>query len=256
MTNKDKTQKHTNIHYKGYEDFIARIEDYLQKIETQYKVFTPFLTMDKQVILKRYIGKKYVVSFFGGYEQAENKMACIAYEVCSSPYPMVCLKATYHKVYDMLTHQDVYGALMNIGLNRQQFGDIVVKDGFIYLYTTTQSKHIIINQLTKIKHCYVVFEESTDVVEKKQDFEYRVHYIVSFRLDVLVSCITHLARDKAKKIIQSGSVKVDHIPLVESNYICNNECILSIRGYGRFKVMYTMRKTRSNRFCVNIAKFK
>ena len=39
---------------------------------------------------------------------------------------------------------------------------------------------------------------------------------------------------KAQDFIRAGYVKVNHIVLDESSYLCNNNSVISIRGHGRF----------------------
>lgn len=250
------TKNSKSPYFKGNEDFIARIHDYMDQVYLYHKVFTPFLTPLQQRILTTHVGKKMYVTFDGGYVDSEYKRCMLHSEDSLLPFPITCLKASYQVKYHHLQHRDILGAMMNLGIKRNQFGDIVVSDGIIYLFVSSEIKDFIIQELTQVAHCHVCFEVSEDEVFLQHNKSYSMVNIASFRLDVVVSAITHLSRDKAKAFIKDGLVKVDYVPIEECSYICNNECVLSLRGYGRFEMCYTGRKTRSDRFCIEVGKYE
>jgi len=249
------SKKQSSIHFKGNEDFISRIEDYLVQVETYHKVFTPFLNLVEQDIIRRFIGKKYFVVFDGGYDNSEYKRCMISYGNERIPFPITCLKATYSMQYNTINHRDVLGALMHLGLKRNQIGDIIVNEGNIYIFVNQDIASFIIQELQKIKHCSLTFETCEETIVFSPQLEYQNHVVSSFRLDVLVSAITKLSRDKAKQLINDGRIKVNQIPLEDCAYLCHNNCILSIRGYGRFKVENLDKLTRKNRHCVRVGKY-
>ncbi|MDF9825032.1 RNA-binding protein YlmH [Breznakia sp. PF5-3] len=244
------------VHFKGNEDFISRIDDYVDQVEDYRKVFTPFLTPLEQSILTSYVGKKVVVAFDGGYENSENKRCLLSQEPMVIPFPIVCLKADYQIKFHTIDHRDVLGSIMNLGINRNQFGDIVVEKGHIYIFVAKEIEAYIRLELRRIKQCSLTFEPCYEEIVFEPELEYEYKNVSSFRLDVLVATITHLSREKAKKLIQDGKIKVNHLPLEDCAYICHNDCILSIRGYGRFQVHDLGKRTRSNRLCIEIGKYK
>ncbi|MDQ0361916.1 YlmH family RNA-binding protein [Breznakia pachnodae] len=249
-------RQQTSIHFKGNEDFISRIEDYLDQVGTYRKVFTPFLSSVQQEIIRSYVGKKMQLLFDGGYENSEYKKCLISYEDLDIPFPIVCLKAVYDTKYYSINHRDVLGALMHLGIERNQFGDIIVDNGNIFIFVNRDIANFIKLELRQVKRCVVEFKEYDEEIVFAVEYDYKDKVVSSFRLDVLVAAITNLSREKAKKIVQEGLVKVNHVPLEDCAYLCNNYCTLSIRGYGRFKVEDLERTTRSNRHCIRIGKYR
>ena len=245
-----------SIHFKGNEDFISRIEDYLKQVGTHRKVFTPFLSSVQQEIIKKHTPQKIKLAFDGGYENAEYKKCLISYEAVELPFPIICLKAVYDTKYHSMNHRDVLGALMNLGVNRNQFGDIIVDNGSVYIFVNRDITNFMKQELQKIKQCALVFEEYDEKILFEIEFDYQERIVSSFRLDAIVAAITNLAREKAKKMVQEGLVKVNHIPLEDCTHLCNNKCTLSIRGYGRFKVEVLDKTTRNHRHYIRVGKYR
>ena len=53
---------------------------------------------------------------------------------------------------------------------------------------------------------------------------------------------------KAQDFIRAGYVKVNHIVLDESSYLCNNNSVISIRGHGRFHFKEVIKRTKKDHF--------
>ena len=71
--------------------------------------------------------------------------------------------------------------------------------------------------------------------------------VASERLDCIIALVTKLSREKAKVLVNSGLVSVNHFPETKCDAIlCQND-LLSVRGYGRFKVAELGDMTRKGR---------
>lgn len=102
-------------------------------------IYSDFLNLSEQNLLSVTKGKletSYELS--GGHEYAERKIAAflpvdLGYEW---EYPLICLKIrpAYPKFADTLTHRDVLGAVMNLGLERAKIGDILCQKNDYYLF--------------------------------------------------------------------------------------------------------------------------
>lgn len=71
-----------------------------------------------------------------------------------------------------------------------------------------------------------------------------------FDLIKIVSSIYNLPRSKAVNYIRSGFVKVNHKEVEEISYLCNNSDIISLRRYGRVKIVDTKRVTKQNNYVI------
>lgn len=244
-----KANRNWLVHFKGNENLALRFEDQIESHLRTYKtILTPFLDETQQEILKKVAGNRVPLSFFGGYRDAERKRALIGDE---DDFDIVMLCARLSE-YDKVTHSDCMGALYNCGCKSEHFGDILLDDHKVIVFVTGTIGDAVKNNCTSIRHSKVSFEESTDKIEKKANIRL-VHVIVSnLRLDSLVSAITHLSRAKAQNLIRAKNVKVNHVCLEQTDFLCHNDYILSIRGYGRFVVKDIVKTTKSDRLVIEI----
>ena len=80
-------------------------------------------------------------------------------------YPFVCIHAVpqYPKYAEKLTHRDVQGALMHLGLDRSKIGDIVVLENDIYIFCSETISDFIMDQFTQIRHTMILSSVIEDV---------------------------------------------------------------------------------------------
>lgn len=250
--------KNKNIlqHYQGHEELVIRTEDYIKQSSRQV-IMTPFLSEEEQAIVIKVCGKQVLYQFLGGYEQAQRKR-CIFYNEYDEidETQIVCiLVANYASKYGRLTHRDVLGAIMHLGLERDQIGDIIIKDDCCYICCLPHLKNYLIENIKKIKRFSIQLEIYKNTIEYNQKLTYQDIIIPSMRLDVLVATICHLSRAKAQSLILKGYVKVNQVVLEDDSFLCHNEATISIRGYGKFKVTKTQMMTKKKRLVVNVATY-
>ena len=89
--------------------------------------------------------------------------------------------------------------------------------------------------------------ESIEIIHQ---YTCKTFIVSSFRLDKIVSSIYNLPRSKAVNYIRSGFVKVNHKEVEEISYLCNNSDIISLRRYGRVKIVDTKRVTKQNNYVI------
>lgn len=247
-------------HFRGNEQLVKRIFDLVDRMQRSYQVVhTPFLTPAQQEVCTRILGNQISYQLCGGYKQAENQCLLLLPEYIDEKMisiPVQCLKATYMSKFHTLKHRDVLGAMMNLGLKREQFGDVLVHDDNIYIFVMEDIASYVIANLTKIGRHAVQFVEWQEDVEKVEDIDYYEVIVSSFRLDVIVATLCHISRSKAQQFIQGKLVKVNHLVLEDCDVVCNNNSIISIRGYGRFLLIETKKTTKSGRYVIEIGKYK
>lgn len=243
-------------HFRGNEEFVKRMFDRVERTNRTFQVvYTPFLTSAQQEICTQILGKQVLYKMDGGYEQAEYKCLALCPDVDTFDevkMPIVCLCASFSMKYGKITHRDVLGALMNLGMRREQFGDILIQEENIYIFVNRDNSSFVQLNCTKVAHFTIQFKPYTGTLNQEIQIQYRSLIVTSLRLDVLVSAIANLSRAKAQALIRSKLVKVDHQILEDCSYLCNNNCILSIRGYGRFCLKYEHKTTKKGNLVVQI----
>ena len=91
---------------------------------------------------------------YGGYEGAERVIIRFGKEselLYEQPFPIVyvCIEPLISKFAEDLTHRDVLGAIMNMGMQREKLGDILIKNGKIWVICLENMARLILDELTR-----------------------------------------------------------------------------------------------------------
>lgn len=208
---------------------------------TQY-TFTNFLS---EAELSEYIEMSKELAFipsgtFGGMDASERQIIrfggkdIFGYE---EPFPIVCLKIVplNEKFADNLNHRDFLGALMNLGIERETIGDILVEDKHAYLFCLESISQYIIENLTRVKHTVVKAEVVTEKVNeieiKKTE---KTIQVSSERVDAVVARVFNISREacvilfKEQKVFINGRLTTGNATKVKEGDR------ISVRGFGKF----------------------
>lgn len=220
---------------------------------------TKFLTNFEQIVLSQIVAYNYSdfkVEFFGGFDDAERKKAkIISNEYYDVDYDIVCLKAKFNNKFNKVEHRNILGAVHNLGINFNRFGDIIVLENEVYIFVDEEIADYIAMEFTKAGRVNLDFQrvDLTEVgIEKKyEDFE-----IVSssFRIDSIVAKITNKSRSKVKEFLEQDFIKLNHVVLRNGEKNCTLEDIISIRKYGRFVVKGYTQNKKSLKYRITISK--
>ncbi|MCI7106265.1 MAG: YlmH/Sll1252 family protein [Agathobacter sp.] len=203
--------------------------------------FSAFLNLYEQNIYHSIYKSFYSDSkLFGGYDNAERQMvAFIPDALCYEwNYPIVCIEAKplYPKYAERLTHRDILGALMHLGIDRSKIGDIICQDGVYHIFCEESIHTFIMNQLTQIRHTMVQLSLLDDMkmLEVTPKFEEKTDMIASNRIDAIIAKVYHLSRSEAVTYLSAEKVFINGKCITNCNQSCENGAIVSVRGKGRF----------------------
>ena len=220
---------------------------------------TKFLTNFEQIVLSQVVAYNYSdfkVEFFGGFDDAERKKAkIISNEYYDVDYDIVCLKAKFNNKFNRVEHRNILGAVHNLGINFNRFGDIIVLENEVYIFVDEEIADYIAMEFTKAGRVNLDFQrvDLTEVgIEKKyEDFE-----IVSssFRIDSIVAKITNKSRSKVKEFLEQDFIKLNHVILRNGEKTCTPDDIISIRKYGRYVVKGYTQNKKSLKYRITISK--
>jgi len=230
-----------------------------------YYTYTSFLGLSEQTILKQAMRtddniKSIRVNVWGGAENCERVVAAFGDEEMfgyTPDFPVTCVKIAplQQKFADNLTHRDFLGSLMNLGIERETIGDIIIADNIGYLFCLSSMADFIIENLTRIRHTPVsceVTDEAPDVMSNAINTSIQVS---SERLDACVAKTYKLSRTDAVSLIKSGKIYVNGVACESNSYVPKTDDIISVRGYGRFKYIGVKRSTGKGNLVVEIMKW-
>jgi RNA-binding protein YlmH len=204
--------------------------------------FTDFLSLSEQSELNALSLRGELCRFecFGGANGCERVVARFGDEEAfgySVPFPIVLIKAepVSQKFADKLTHRDILGALMNLGITRSVTGDIILIDNVAYIFALEGISDFIVESLKVAKHtslrCSVI-----DTLPEGELFktERRTLVAVGERADAIIAKLFSLSRDEATALFNKGLVFIGGRECTNrSRELKENERV-SVRGYGRF----------------------
>ena len=220
---------------------------------------TKFLTNFEQVVLSQIVAYNYgdfKVEFFGGFDDAERKKAkIISNEYYDVDYDIVCLKAKFNNKFNRVEHRNILGAVHNLGINFNRFGDIIVLENEVYIFVDDEIADYIAMEFTKAGRVNLDFQR-VDLAEVGIEKKYEDFEIVSssFRIDSIVAKITNKSRSKVKEFLEQDFIKLNHVVLRNGEKTCTLEDTISIRKYGRFVVKGYTQNKKSLKYRITISK--
>ena len=181
------------------------------------------------------------VMLWGGTESCERVVARFgdAEEIgYSEDFPICILhvKPKQAKYADALTHRDFLGAILNIGIERDMIGDVLVHDNSAYFFVLEKLTDVVLSDLDRVKHtavsCSVVDTVPEDCLPKLQD----EHITVSSpRLDAILAKVYHLSREEAKALFDDEKVTLNGRLCLNPETILKENTTVSVRGYGKLE---------------------
>lgn len=221
--------------------------------EKNIVTFSNFLNINELNILHQ-ITKELYSSFqvFGGYDHAERQMVAFIpdalYYAWEYPMDTVRIVPASPKFAEALTHRDVLGALMNLGIKREMTGDLLMTEKETIVFCVDSVTEYIVENCGKIRHtpvkCMKIppgeFHYEPKFVEKEG-------IVSSLRLDTIIADVCKLPRSAAQKKISEGDAFINARKIQENGYICQNRDVLSVRHVGKFRIETTDKVTKKGR---------
>lgn len=223
-----------------------------QSYQNSAYYFTDFLSA-ADIALVYSVAEESEFTIWGGADDCERQIIRFGnpedfgYTV---EFPIRILKAEplLRKFAEDLTHRDFLGALMNLGIERDTIGDIVVKDKIGYIFTVDRIADYISENLNQIKHTHVKCQLLDEMPEDVKPQLEPVELIVSsIRLDTIIAKLYHLSRNQALELFRKKLVLVNGRLMENNSGNPKDGDVIAVRGYGKFifrNIQYDTRKGR------------
>lgn len=242
--------------------FLNRLKDLSERSEKNSRyTFTEFLSLDEQSALKSIEHSLCPFTLFGGCIGCERVVARFGnvsefgYE---EDFPIITIEIhpKLKKFADELTHRDFLGAMMNLGIERKFFGDIIVKDNCAYVFIMEKLADYICENLTKVKHTAIIARKIENVPEGQLFKTKNISIPVSsLRLDCLIAGIYNISRSQVIEIFSARKVFINGKLIENISHIPKEKDIISVRGFGRFVFVSTGGFSKKGRTYVNLDKY-
>ncbi|WP_026881288.1 YlmH/Sll1252 family protein [Clostridium akagii] len=196
------------------------------------------------------------ISSSGIFENSERHILAFSSKPLSY-FPIKLIRIDNSSKFDKVAHKDYMGAILSLGISRNKLGDFVTIDNECYVASCEDIVYYIASNLTTIGRCPCKVSEYNPLMGAIPDIKFDDMNIIvtSLRLDCLVSGICNVTRSKSLALISSGSILSDYVTIREKNYSVKYGEVITIRGYGKFKIVTTNGNTGRERIRLLIKKF-
>ncbi len=200
-------------------------------------------------------------TIWGGREAAERVMIRfgdpeqLGY---AEEFPIACIKIKplQEKFAEALTHRDILGAVMHLGVKRSELGDIVLAIPDAYLFCREPIADYLCRELNRIRHTSVratvtdklpeVLTVTTEPIEVQ---------VASERLDGVIAKVYRLSRSQCLQLFREGKIFLNGRRLMQADVQLKEADTVSVRGYGKFRFLGMRGTTRKGNHIVGIELF-
>lgn len=245
--------QHFRLEEREFIDQVLEWKDYVNN--TYSPKLTDFLDPREQQIVRTIVGtqSEIICEFFGGLSENERKRAIISpeyYKPQESDFQIKLFEIEYPAKFVTIEHPQVLGSLMSLGLKRGKFGDILIDDTRIQFLIGQEIADYLKLQLTKIGRVTISLKEipfNQGILVKENWLEI-TETVSSLRLDTVMSALLNISRQRSQDYIKHGRVKVNWTTVENPAFECGVSDVISVRGYGRSKIISIDGKTKKDKW--------
>ncbi|QWU14924.1 RNA-binding protein YlmH, contains S4-like domain [Paenibacillus sophorae] len=201
------------------------------------------------------------VRWEGGHEEAERRRALIApdyrdLEAEDMALNVLSITPAEQKLSE-LEHGDYMGSLLGLGVKRSKIGDIHVLENGCHAVVTSDIADYLALHMSSVGRASVSVEVLP--VSELRSSEVRLDpmeiTVSSLRLDGIAADVCRLSRSKILVPVKAGRVRVNWKVEEDPSSHLKEGDVVSIQGFGRFKVLEIGGLTKKGRYRVRIGKF-
>jgi RNA-binding protein YlmH len=224
--------------------------------------FTGFLNMEEQSLLLS-MKKELPLPFtlFGGMEDCERRVARFGSEDAfgyAEPFPIACvgISAVAARFGAELSHRDVLGSILGLGVERSILGDIAVKGESAFAFCLASMAGYVAENLTRVGRqgvkCALLEHPPEGPLYSLSEQKIQIS---SERIDAVVAKAYNLSREDSAELFLKEKVYIDAALCKNSSRTLKEGEIVSVRGFGRFVYRGTTGTTKKGRLNAIIEKY-
>lgn len=246
----------------GDEDSAARLLDLGESAirYRRYKVsdfLDPYLYSIAETIAAHY--DRLQLLAFGGYHGAERVKAAFVDPDFPGKvdFTISALRISWDSRYYHLSHRDVLGALLGIGLKREIIGDLIMIQSGCQVILDATMVAFVLQNLTTVGSAPVSVTEFSpeEIAAREEKIKEIKTTVASMRLDVIAAAGFGTSRTKMADEIMADKVKINWQSIKNSAQTLKPGDVISMRGRGRVEVCDVLGQTKKGRLSVFLKRF-
>ena len=242
---------------------LARVWDkYEQSQRKNIPAATVFLSPREGQIAKGLLDAAGVhggYAFDGGYEDAERKILIFLPDWAEEPTgeELVFLRAAFHGEDSTLTHRDLLGSLMGLGVTRERVGDILVSPHSADIVAAPSLREFFLREWEQAGRVKLTVSEIVRDELRVPLAQVKVirDTVSSLRLDAVVASGFSMSRGRAAELIAAGKVHLDHVPCLKCDKSVGEGAVITVRGLGRARLAEVGGLTKKGRTGITIERY-
>ncbi|PLR69671.1 YlmH family RNA-binding protein [Bacillus sp. UMB0893] len=254
---------HVYQHFRQEErHFIDQVMEWRENVSLQYSPkLTDFLDPREQDMVRAVIGTNGDVNVLFSSDDMERKRALLYPDYFTPSFEdfhVSLIEVHYPVKYTSLEHRHILGSLMSLGLKRSKFGDLLFFEDRIQLVTAKEVEDFIVMNLNEIGRSKVSLQplDWKQRIRHSEAIQESSATVSSLRLDAVAAAIYNISRQKIGILIQNGNVKVNWKVIEQTSFECREGDTLSVRGFGRSKLLSVDGRTKKDKWKITIGKQK
>ena len=200
--------------------------------------------------------------FHGGYEGAERAV-CVFLPGWQEPDEwetegeLAAIEAAYPPTGAELTHRDLLGGLMGIGLTREKVGDILVGDAAAQIVCLRDAAPILLSQFDQAGRYKLKLREIPLASLSPAPAQVKLIHdmVAALRLDAVLASGFSLARGKAADAITGGRVSLNHRECLKPDKLLEENDVLTCRGLGKCVLKTVLGQSRKGRIMIEMERY-
>ncbi len=201
--------------------------------------------------------------FFGGYEGRSGRCAPFCPTGRRNPTfsptrrPVAALEAAFPADAE-LSHRDILGALMGLGITREKLGDILLDHGRCQVLVLRDALPILLSQWESAGRWKMKLREiPLEQLEAKPPQVKTIRdTVAALRLDAVLAAGFSTSRSKAADLVSAGRVSVNHRGVRQGGPDGGGRGdVLSCRGLGKCVVKEVLGQSKKGRFMLVLERY-
>nr|WP_326186736.1 YlmH/Sll1252 family protein [uncultured Oscillibacter sp.] len=200
--------------------------------------------------------------FHGGFEGAERTI-CVFLPDWQDPEDwepsdeLAAIQCAYPPTGADLTHRDLLGGLMGIGLTRERVGDILAGETAAQIVCLRDAAPIILSQFDQAGRYRLKLREISlaDLAPAPAQVKLVHDTVAALRLDAVLASGFSLARGKAADAVTGGRVSLNHRECVKPDKAVEAGDVITCRGLGKCVLKRVGGQSRKGRIIIEIERY-
>ena len=222
---------------------------------------TGFLSPAEQAAAQRLLNALSVsegYTFWGGYDGAQRRQLWFLPDWQEAPEEdaVRVVRASFYEE-DSLTHRDILGSLMALGVTRETLGDILVSPRWADVLATGPAAELLLSEWTAAGRVrlHTASLPLEDLIPPEEKVKHIRDTVSSLRLDAVLSAMLHVSRGTAAELIEAGRVEINHLPVEKPHAPVYEQDVFTVRGKGRFRLTALPGKSKKDRSIIEFFQY-